>query len=515
MATNKSQSRTELDQLRSLCESDFWTFMQFTNPNRVYGQVHKEMADFLTKPDARPNQLLLIPRAHMKSHVIAVWCAWWIYKHPETTILYLSATATLAEAQLYAIKNILTSKEFQLLSPQMIGKDEGKREKWTANAIAVDHPKRKAEGIRDMTITAAGISTNTTGLHADVIVADDVVVPDNAFTEEGRRKVSAGMSQMASIKNTGGITKAVGTRYHPRDQYSIWMEQKMKIYDASGDIVDEEPIWEIFERQVEVAGEFLWPRSQRSDGKYFGFDWKELGRIEGEYTDRTQFYAQYYNNPNDPSSDRISRDKFQYYDRKFITNKQGTIYFRDEPLNVYAAIDFAFSLNKKADFTAIVVIGISPSGHIYILDIERFKVDKISHYFDRLLGLHSKWDFNKLRAEVTVAQKLIVRDLKDLITKNGLRLSIDEYRPSKAEGTKEERISAALEHRYENQTIWHYRGGYISVLEDELVMNKPPHDDVKDALASAVEIAVAPKARKVKEQARNKLLFNSRFGGIY
>ncbi len=46
-------------------------------------------------------------------------------------------------------------------------------------------------------------------------------------------------------------------------------------------------------------------------------------------------------------------------------------------LNVYAAIDFAFSLRKKADYTALVVIGVDHQGNFYILDIDRFKTDRI------------------------------------------------------------------------------------------------------------------------------------------
>jgi phage terminase large subunit-like protein len=506
-ATNQEQ----LEQLREICKDDFWTFMQFTHPNRVYGQVHKEMADFLTKPDARPNQLCLIPRAHMKSHVIAVWCAWWIYKNPHTTILYISATATLAEAQLYAIKNILSSKEFELLSPEMLAREEGKREQWSATAIKVDHPKRKEEGIRDSTVTSAGVTTNTTGLHADVIVCDDVVVPDNAYTEEGRRKVSAAMSQMASIKNTGGVTKAVGTRYHPRDQYYIWKEQKVKVYDDEDNVIDEEPLWEILEKKVEEFGVFLWPRTQRQDGNWFGFDRRELAKIEAEYTDRTQFFAQYYNEPNDISTQRISSEKFQYYDPKFLKFFDGRWHFKLKPLNVYASIDFAFSLSKAADYTAIVVIGIDDEGLVYILDIERFKTDKISGYFERISNLHSKWDFRKLRAEVTVAQQIIVRDLKDHFTRNGMSLSIDEFRPT---GKKEERIQAVLDHRYDNMSMYHFRGGYTQILEDELVQQNPPHDDIKDALASAVEIAVKPMKRRNKEDKMKKVIFNSRWGGV-
>lgn len=512
MSDNNLKVNPKLEALRELCLKDFWTFMRFTNPNRVYGQVHKEMADFLTKEDARPNQLCLIPRAHMKSHVIAVWCAWWIYKYPHTTILYISATATLAEAQLYAIKNILDSEEFKALSPEMLNSDVGKREKWSANAIKVDHPKRKAEGIRDDTVVSAGVTTNTTGLHADVIVCDDVVVPDNAYTEEGRRKVSAAMSQMASIKNTGGITKAVGTRYHPRDQYYTWKEQVVKLHDEETDaIIGEEPLWEIFERKVEENGIFLWPRTQRPDGQWFGFNRRELAKIEAEYTDRTQFFAQYYNEPNDVSMQRISSDKFQYYDPKFLRYSEGKWHMKNEPLNVYASIDFAFSLSKTADYTAIVVVGINEEGHIYILDIDRFKADKISSYFSHISELHQKWDFRKIRAEVTVAQQIIVRDLKDYFTKNGMSLSIEEFRPT---SKKEERIAATLEHRYENMSMWHYRGGYTQILEDELIQQNPPHDDIKDALAAAVEIAVKPMKRRNREATMKKVIFNSRWGGV-
>lgn len=512
MARKKVENK--LQELRDLCRKDLWTFMQFVQPNRLYGQVHKDMADFLTKPDARPNQLCLVPRAHMKSHVIAVWAAWWIYKHPETTILYLSATATLAEAQLLAIKNILESKEFTSLDPDMLHPDVGKRTRWTNNAIIVDHPKRKEEGVRDATVITGGITTNTTGLHADVIIADDVVVPDNAFTEEGRRKVAAAMSQMASIKNTGGFSKAVGTRYHPRDQYSIWLEQEMAIFDEESDeIVGYDPVWEVFEKVVEEHGNFLWPRTQRSDGKWFGFNRQELSRIKAEYTDVVQFYAQYYNNPNSSGDGLISRDKFQYYDKKYLRFSDGWE-IRGERLNVYASIDFAFSLGKAADYTAIVVIGINSDGHIYLLDIDRFKTDRISTYFDHIVDLHSKWNFKKLRAEISVAQKVIVRDLKDLITRNGLRLSIDEYRPSQKEGSKEERMAAILEHRYTNSSIWHYRGGYTNILEEELIQTKPSHDDIKDALASAVDMAVAPMAKRLRDRRTNVIQFNSRFGGV-
>lgn len=513
MARPKRIVKTEWEELREAAESDLYTFARLVNPERLYGDIHKDVFKFLQNNDF-PNALLLLPRAHMKSHCIAVWCAWWITKHPETSILYVSATATLAESQLYAIKNILTSDKYSLYWPNMIHPDEGKREKWSTGAICVDHPQRKNEGIRDMTLVAAGLTTNTTGLHADVIVADDVVVPDNAYTEEGRRKVSASMSQMASILNTGGLVKACGTRYHPADQYSLWKEQEMVVYNDEGERQGTEPIWSVFERVVETNGMFIWPRAVRGDGKAFGFDQRELSRISAMYTDRTQFHAQYYNDPNDPESNRLDNSKFQYYDQKFIKQSGGSWYYKDYKLNVYAAIDFAYTMSIKADYSAIVIIGIDENHCIYILDLDRFKTDKISEYYNKLMAMHSKWEFRKLRAEVTAAQSIIVNDLKDKIRDNGVFISIDSVRPTRYNGSKEERIAAVLEPRYDDMKIWHYKGGYTPALEEELILARPKHDDLKDCLASVVETALAPKGRSAKKEKTGNLKFNTRFGGI-
>jgi len=290
------------------------------------------------------------------------------------------------------------------------------------------------------------------------------------------------------------------------------------IYDDEGEVIDFEPIYEKFERMVEDrgdgTGEFCWPRQQRHDGKWFGFDRQTLARKRGKYLDRTQFYAQYYNNPNNPEGGGISTDKFQYYDKKYLTRTGGVWYHKGTRLNIFAAIDFAYSLTKKADSTAIVVIGVDPHNNFYVLDIDRFKSDKIKDYYEAILRMHVKWDFRKIRAEVTAAQKAIVQELKNsYIRENGLALSVDEHSPTRHQGTKEERIRAILEPRYDNLAMWHYHGGNCQMLEDELSQENPPHDDIKDALAAAVEIAVPP-----TQQSRSRTnvvpIYNSRFGGV-
>jgi hypothetical protein len=512
----------EAKQIRETAKNDLYFFARLINPGYMYGDIHKECFQWMQEYTVfgqgkaqTTNKLIMLPRAHLKSHMVATWATWVITRHPEITILYVSATAGLSIAQLYAIKNMLTSPTYTRYFPEYINPQEGKREKWSQDAISIDHPKRKSEGVRDATIATAGLTTNTTGWHADVLIPDDLVVPENAYTADGRESVEKKSSQFTSILNAGGFTLACGTRYHPADIYATWKKQEFDIYNDEGEIVDRVPVWEVKEFAVESAGEFIWPRMVRpSDNKIFGFDHQTLARIRAQYVDKVQFHAQYYNDPNDPGSNRIGRDKFQYYDKKFLKQTNGNWYFKTKKLNVYAAIDFAFSLSKKSDSTAIVVIGMDEEGYIYVLDIVVFKSDKIGDYFSNLTALHSKWEFSKLRAEVTVAQTVIVRDLKDKMREEGLRLSIDEYRPNRNEGTKAERIAAALEHKYDNQTIWHYKGGYTDMLEEELVLSRPAHDDIKDALASAVEIAVKPKRSRSEQSTNNTVMYHPRFGGV-
>lgn len=445
--------------------------------------------------------------------MVAYRVAWWITKFPDTTILYCSATADVAEKQLKFIKDLLTSDTYRYYWPEMVNPSENQRERWTAEEFSVDHPLRKQEGVRDPTVKAVGITANTTGLHCKVAVLDDVVVPGNAYSSQGREDVRRFYSQLSSIETTGAKEWAVGTRYHPADLYRDMADMREEFVDpATGEWI-ERPVYEVFERAVERDGEFLWPKQRRYDGKTFGFDERELARKKAKYLDVTQFYSQYYNNPNSPETAAIAKDRFQYYDRSRLRYISGSWYLDDEMLLVYAGIDFAFSLSTSADFTAIVVIGIDSSRRIYVLDIDRFKTNRISVMYDHVLSLYRKWRFRRLRAEVSVGQGVIVNQFRDYMREHEISFSIDEHRPA-TNRSKDERINAVLEPMYTNMSIWHYKGGNCQTLEEELMLAHPEHDDVKDCLASVVETAKPPANRRRSREQRTDSIYSSRFGGV-
>lgn len=519
-----SRTQSKKDQIKALAESDLYYFIKLIHPDRVLGHIHQDVIRWWYREEAKTHQLLLLPRDHQKSALLAYRVAWELTRDPSLRILYISSTSNLAEKQLKFIKDILTSRIYRYYWPEMVNEKEGDREKWTEREISVDHPLRKARNVRDPSIFTAGLTTNIVGMHCDIAALDDVVVDDTAYSEEGRNKVRSQVSYLASIAGTDSRMWAVGTRYHPKDLYQDFMEMEVEIFDEDGNKAEDKSyyLWEKFEREVEDqgdgTGQYLWPRSLGQDGRWFGFNQNILAQKRAQYQDITKFRAQYYNNPNDLSTATINPGMFQYYDRSHITNKDGSWYFKDRKLNVYASIDFAYSLGKKSDYTAIVVVGVDQDYNYLILDIDRFKTNQISDYYDHIFRMYIKWNFKKLRAEVTAAQSAIVEELKNnYIKRSGISLAIDEHRPTRHDGAKEERMEAILQPKYANRQMWHYRGGGCEILEEELVYQRPAHDDVKDSLASCLEICLAPNQlgfMQTHKKGISSKFANKRFGGI-
>ena len=207
MRKTSNSKDTRLEELRERCTNSLYAFACAVEPHRVWGECHRDLFDFWQESDVNDidNSLALMPRDHQKSHALAVRCAWEIYKNPAITIIYLSATSTLAERQLLDIQNILESRYFRRLSPDMIHKDKGKRNMWNTKEIAVDHPLREAEGVRDPTVATCGLTTNTTGWHLPYPGAGSITINGSLC----RTGTSTGSSTgTGTIASSGAITSS-------------------------------------------------------------------------------------------------------------------------------------------------------------------------------------------------------------------------------------------------------------------------------------------------------------------
>ena len=503
-------------EVRSASINNLEAFIRLVAPYQLMAHCHMAMCKWAMEHQ-NENRLLLWPRDHGKSRYAAFYAAWEIVRDPSTTIIYASATAEKAEEQLRFIKTILDNKITRRYFPELLALEEGKREAWNKTYIVVDHPYRKTEGVVDSTLMTCGLEKTITGKHCKRLILDDIVVPENN-TEVGRRDVNSWAAQAASIMSADSSMFVVGTRYHPKDAYQIMMDMS---YDnpeenEEGELITSEvPMFQVMMDNVEYDGEFLWPRQQRNDGKYFGFNPTVLAKKRAVYEatgEITQFYAQYYNDPNDKSTAPISRDLFKYYKKEEVEYVAGLWTVMGRPVWMYAAIDMAASTKDSADYTVITVGAIDEDGNRYVVDIDRFKSSKTSEILQHIRNMYERFMFKKLRIEAVAGFRLVAQDLADRLTEMGIRIPIDLYIPPNAQG-KFARVNGILEPLYQTGAIYHYRGGNCQILEDELVSVNPSHDDTKDSWAMCIDLMVKP-IQKRNKPSSNVLKFHSRFGGV-
>src|SRR4051812_39270132 len=85
---------------KHLCENDLVSFVNFVQPRSVLGNCHIDLINWLNREEAKTHQLVLLPRDHRKSTILAYRLAQAITKDPTLRILLISSTSNLATKQL-------------------------------------------------------------------------------------------------------------------------------------------------------------------------------------------------------------------------------------------------------------------------------------------------------------------------------------------------------------------------------------------------------------------------------
>jgi hypothetical protein len=519
----------ELLAIREECENSLKAYAQWVSPDRYYGDVHFDLFDYFQYGEARC-KLALIPRDHQKSWCAAVYVSWILTIKPWARINYVSWSESLVLAQMTSIESLLYSDAHRELWPDHLNFERDTRkntwvhkptEGWNKMNFYLDHPARKERMVRDPSVRATTAKSGNTGMHSDVTVFDDLVTDENWDTESGKADVLKCYKSFAKINSSGGHFIAVGTKYSEDDLYTKMLDIE---YTIQG---EKHKRWDVFERVVEDSyrrtgdGTFVWPKAQMPNGEWYGFDEEELAIKKADALidgDLGLFYGQYYNDPADESTHVIKQSDFKYLDPRHLEQNGKSWYYLGKKLKLYAAADLAWtdssSLNaKKRDFTALAVVGIDDEGYIYVLALERFQTDKPEVYYERIIELQEYWEFNKITVETNAAGHIIKNFLQDEVRRNGGRLEVEGKPHVSHSGKKEERVANALHQRYRTGTIYHTKGGLTKMLEEELKLAKPPHDDLKDTLAIAVAECVAPLKRRGLERQHSNVIPMSRFGG--
>ena len=172
---------------------DAWNALQ----NQTTPSLHTRIAAWLegSRVEKRDRLVLLAFRSSGKSTLVGLFCAWLFACDPDLRVLVLAATHALARKMVRNVKRIVERHQ------ACAGLKPVKTEQWAADQFIV---ARQAE-LRDPSMVAKGMLGNVTGSRADIVICDDVEVPNNCDTAAKREDLRERLHEIEYVIVPGGL----------------------------------------------------------------------------------------------------------------------------------------------------------------------------------------------------------------------------------------------------------------------------------------------------------------------
>lgn len=148
-------------------------------------------------------------RGVAKSFITCAFSAWSLWNDPQKKVLIVSASKDRADANAIFIKRIFQTIPFlQYLLPTNTQRN-------TQNIFDLS----KATPDISPSVKSVGITGQIAGSRADLLIADDVEVPNNSGTQMQRDKLNESVKEFDAIIKPGGLIIFLGT---PQNEMSVY-----------------------------------------------------------------------------------------------------------------------------------------------------------------------------------------------------------------------------------------------------------------------------------------------------
>lgn len=185
--------------------TEYYKFLDEWNKklNMTTPAHHKQIMRFLfdVTNNAPRRGLLMSFRHSGKSTVVGVFAACVLTRHPETRILILSAESRLASRMVAHIRDVLENH------PMCEGMIPDEKREWASFRLTVNRPV----GIREPSVICQGVHGNITGMRADLVICDDVEVPNTCNTPQKRELLRERLRELDFILSPAGAMIYIGT----------------------------------------------------------------------------------------------------------------------------------------------------------------------------------------------------------------------------------------------------------------------------------------------------------------
>lgn len=309
--------------------------------------LHKRMARWLeARLRAKDTGVLLMAfRGSGKSTLVGLFSAWLLAARPDTRILVLAADLALARKMVRNVKRIVERH------PLTKGLKPKARDQWASDQFTV---ARKSE-LRDPSMLAKGIGANVTGSRADIVICDDVEVPNTSDTPLKRADLKARLNELDYVLVPGGLQLYVGT---PHSFYTIYAAEPKPEAEES------KAFLEGFAR-LELAvqdnkGRSRWPER---------FPLERIAALKRR-TGRNKFESQMMLRPVNIADGRLDPDRLKPYDHELDYregNGEASLFLGDKRL-VSASCwwDPSFGNPLKGDASVIAALFTDQDGGYWL-----------------------------------------------------------------------------------------------------------------------------------------------------
>ena len=363
---------------------------------------------------------------------------------------------------------------------------------WSAEAATLPRAHPRVEP----TFMTIGVGGTVTGMHPDLIIADDVIsreAMENAragswqIMERTNRWINQ-LRPLLNLNNPRYRIVFVGTRWWQGDSYEHIErsfgygepEQRFVLRTKLGDgSVQALPVFKrgdlaIFRRAIIEDGACIFPEKYSLD---------DLAKIR--VADELLYAANFMNNPTDQLIATFKAQWLRYY--SFDTPRQVHFVDRDgkdryvltDDLDCVLSVDPAFAEGGEGrSRAALVLTGSTEDGHRLVLEAQARKGGTDALVRD-ICSLCSTWHPRKLLIERAGQQAAFILFVKQALDREGLYTPIEEVTPG---GRKKDVRIATLEPYFQRGVIY-VRREHLDFLREYDSWPRGEFADLLDALA--------------------------------
>ncbi len=331
---------------------DFIDFFEKWNElqNLETPQIHVNMCRWLLESWKKGNRRLVLCafRNAGKSTVIGLFCAWLLSCEPNLRILVWAADHALARKMVRNVKKIIEKHPFtkNLIPPRS--------QQWASDQFTVN---RTGE-YRDPSMLAKGIGSNVTGSRADIVICDDVEVPNTCDSAAKRRDLRERLAEIDYVLVPGGLSLYIGT------PHSISTIYRTDNENDRTEEMDESPFLTGYQKLmlpvIDDNGNSAWPER---------FPPEIIEEIRTQ-TGPKKFSSQMLLKPTNLKEARLDADLLNWYDCDLVfrqSNGQSCLMVDGQKLrSVSCCWDPSFGSPDKGDASVVAVVYTSESGAYWL-----------------------------------------------------------------------------------------------------------------------------------------------------